>query len=383
LSAVAPLRIAMLSDDFDPAATGVGIHVQTLARELVAQGQSVAIITAAHPGQAAHEVVDGLSIHRVRSRVADGHVIGTPSVGEVEDILRREKSELLHLHYFGWMADRGTRAARRLGLPQVYTFHMGVEHLTQTWPLRWLKGPLRWWYRGMCRGFDQIIVPTPALKDTLAKEDPTLKWVEAITNPVVAPKSAGAPLAPSDDFTVLYVGRLSPEKNLPHLLESFALLVKDRPDSRLLIVGSGKEEAALKRLAQTLGLDSKASFLGQKSHAELGAYYRAADVFVLPSTFETQGMVAVEAMWFEKPVLVSRDIVSAHELVTDGENGFLISSGDVAETAGRLKQLAADRGLRERLGKAGAARAQRYGPSGIAARVLALYRETMQRTRSP
>ena len=373
------LKVAMLSDDFDPAATGVGIHVQLLSRELLRQGHQVTVIAARHPGQAEREERDGLQIHRVRSTVADGHVVGTPSAGALVEILKAEAPHLLHLHYFGWMAEMGTRAAQRLGLPQVYTFHMGVEHVTQNWPLRWLKPVLRWRYAQLCRGFDQIIVPTPELKRTLAK-DPRLKWVDAVTNPVVAPAALGPAPARPQAFTVLFVGRLSPEKNLGHLLRAFALFHQKFPGkSRLVIVGSGPEDEALARAAKSLGLEAQVELVGQKSHTALGHEYAAADVFVLPSTFETQGMVAVEAMWFRKPVLVSKEIVSARELVEDGENGFLVSATDPEELAGRLAQLAGDAPLRRRLGEAGFARAQRYGPERITARVVELYRATLAR----
>ena len=377
-----PLRIAMLSDDYDPAATGVGIHVQILARELIDQGQQVVVITARHPGQSEREENDGLTVHRVRSTNADGHIVGTASAGQLKELLEREKIQLLHIHYFGVMMEMGLRAARKLGLPVVYTFHMGIEHVTQSWPLSWLKPVLAWKYKQMCRAVDQIIVPTPALKETLTKNDPELKAVEAITNPIVQPKAEGAAPEASKAFTVLFVGRLSPEKNLGMLLEAFALFHKQHPTpSRLVLVGQGVMDETLRRTAKSLGLEKDVVFAGQKSHRELGHDYGACDVFVLPSTFETQGMVAVEAMWLRKPVLVSKDIVSARELVTDGENGFLISSSDPADTAARLTQLAADAGLRQRLGDAGHARAQRYSPAGIAAQVLELYRKTMERTR--
>lgn len=372
----------MLSDDFDPAATGVGVHVQLLAKELVEAGHAVTIICARHPGQAEAEVSGGLSIHRVPSRVADGHCLGVPSVRQLEEILSREKIELLHTHYFGFMAERGLRAARRLSLPHVYTFHMEAEHVTQSWPLSWLHPLIAWQYARMCRQYDQLIVPAAALKERLAK-DPALKWIEAITNPVIPPKSLGPAREPSGDFTVLFVGRLSAEKNLPLLLRGFALFAKESPGARLQLVGTGREDAGLKQLAASLGLAQQIEFAGQRSHSELGGWYQAADVFVLPSTLETQGMVAVEAMFFSKPVLVSNAIVSANELVTDGENGFLISPSDPGDLGQRLRQLAADPSLRQRLGAAGAVRAQQYAPGGVARKVVEIYEQTLRRCSGP
>lgn len=126
------MRVALVSDDFDPAATGVGVHVQLLARELVRAGQTVCVICARHPGQAEVETREGLTLHRVPSAVADGHRLGVPSARRLEELLAREQVELVHTHYFGVMAWRALRAARRLSLPHVYTFHMGVEHQKRT-----------------------------------------------------------------------------------------------------------------------------------------------------------------------------------------------------------------------------------------------------------
>lgn len=372
----------MLSDDFDPAATGVGVHVQLLAKELTAAGHEISIICARHEGQAESEVINGLSIHRVTSRNAGGHRVGWPSVKELETILAQRKVELLHTHYFGFMAERGLRAARSLELPHVYTFHMEAEHVTQEWPLSWMHPLVAWQYARMCRQYDQIIVPAAALKDRLAK-DPSLQWIESVTNPVIPPPSVGPARERSGDFTVLFVGRLSAEKNLTLLLRGFALFAREQPRARLVLVGSGREDAALKQLASSLGVQQQVEFAGQRSHKELGGWYESADVFVLPSTLETQGMVAVEAMFFSKPVLVSKQIVSAKELVTDGENGFLISPSDPEDLARRLRELAADPSLRKRLGEAGAARAQQYAPRGVAQKVLAIYDATLKRVSSP
>lgn len=144
----------------------------------------------------------------------------------------------------------------------------------------------------------------------------------------------------------LYVGRMIPPKNLSRLLEAYRLY-KERASSAawdLVLVGSGDEEASLKRQAEAFGIDG-ISFAGFRQLNELPRYYARAKCFVLPSVSEPWGLVVNEAMASGIPVLVSNRCGCAADLVQHGVNGFLfdplkpflladlfykLSSGDVS-----------------------------------------------------
>ena len=115
----------------------------------------------------------------------------------------------------------------------------------------------------------------------------------------------------------LYVGRLSPEKNLEFLIRAFSKL----PELTLNIVGFGPQEEYLKSLAGT-----NVVFHGAVANAELPKFYRANDVFVLPSKSEPWGMVVEEALNNGVPVLVSDRVGCAEEVVRDGENGLVFEA---------------------------------------------------------
>ncbi len=129
-------------------------------------------------------------------------------------------------------------------------------------------------------------------------------------------------------YTYLYVGRLSPEKGLDILLAAFARLVATVSDVRLVMVGSGPDSDALKRLSKQLGLDSRVNFAGPAELEQLAGYYLAADCLVLPSRSEPWGLVANEAFSYGCPLVVSSHCGCAPDLVIEGRTGFVFCTDD-------------------------------------------------------
>lgn len=131
----------------------------------------------------------------------------------------------------------------------------------------------------------------------------------------------------------LYVGRLSSEKNLEILLKAFYQIKKNDNKAEswgLIIVGGGQKETELKRLAKQLNL-SDVYFLGIKPWKILPVFYSLSDVFILPSSYDTWGVVVNEAMICGLPVIVSNRCGSAYDLVEEGKNGFTFSPNNVNE----------------------------------------------------
>ena len=142
---------------------------------------------------------------------------------------------------------------------------------------------------------------------------------------------------PVNAWIVATVGRLHPDKDPQTLLKAFALALPQLPsDSLLVIMGSGRLERELKQLAQALGIGSQVIFTGQV--AEGRRYFRAFDVFALPSDHEPFGMVLLEAMAADVPVIAT-DCGGAREIVAGA--GRLFPLGDVAQLAQQLVEMAA------------------------------------------
>jgi glycosyltransferase involved in cell wall biosynthesis len=169
---------------------------------------------------------------------------------------------------------------------------------------------------------------------------------------------------------VLYVGRLAPEKRVTDLVKAVSFL--SASSTVLVVVGKGREQAAVQDLADQLGV--RCICPGSKTQQELPAWYAAADVFALPSS-EPWGLVVQEAMLSPLPVVVNRDAGCCLDLVHDGTNGWTFDCGDIAGLATGLERSLASPSL---LADAGFAIASNWN----AARAGALFADALRMART-
>ena len=176
---------------------------------------------------------------------------------------------------------------------------------------------------------------------------------------------ARARIGTGDTPLVVYVGRIAPIKGLATLLDAIAQLRARASAVRLLIVGGEADEpvsgheAEIRQRVEALGLRDVVRFVGAQPQEVLRDYYLAADVTVLPSYYESFGMVALEAMACGSPVIGSR-VGGLATTVRDGVTGFLVPDGDASALAERLDAVMADADLRFRLGREGVQWAARH-----------------------
>jgi glycosyltransferase involved in cell wall biosynthesis len=162
---------------------------------------------------------------------------------------------------------------------------------------------------------------------------------------LVDPAALRARIGAEDRFLFLTVGGVEPRKGSAELLEAMAALCGEAGPSPVL---------------------------GTVPDAELVAWYRAADAFVLPSTREGWGLAVLEALAAERPVVAS-DIEVFRSYLSDGESALLVPAGDAGAIAAAMRRVAADRRLRERLAAAGPAVAARYTWAASARRHAEIY----------
>lgn len=149
-----------------------------------------------------------------------------------------------------------------------------------------------------------------------------------------------------EDKILLYVGRVEPIKGLMTIIEAFVLLNKSRnPLLRLIVIGGGKKGSELsynpevkrvKAAVETFGLTEKIVFLGSKEQKALKDFYSAADVLIVPSLYESFGLVVVEALACGTPVLVSK-VGKMRTIVKEGRNGFSFAPGSPEVLANGIK----------------------------------------------
>jgi len=158
---------------------------------------------------------------------------------------------------------------------------------------------------------------------------------------------------PADALVVGTVGRLVWQKGHVHLLAAAERLGAELPRARYVIVGAGEEEPRLRAQAAAAGIGERVVFAGYRR--DIPVVLAAMDVFVLPSRRENMPQVLLEAMAMARPI-VSTASIGVREVVEDGRTGFVVPAGDVGALTDRLRLLASDAGLRERMGAGARAR---------------------------
>jgi len=191
------------------------------------------------------------------------------------------------------------------------------------------------------------------------------------------PAAAKQKLGLSQEPTVLFMGSLIPRKGLPYLVKAAEKVVKQQANAKFVIVGTGPLRRQIEESVATAGLTINFVFLGNLKEDQLSVAYNAADVFVLPSIQEGQGIVLLEAQACGKPV-VAFGVGGVNETVHQKETGFLIDLGDTEGFADRLLELLGDEALRMKMGAAGRGFvAKNYTWDLCAQRMLSIYREAL------
>ena len=196
------------------------------------------------------------------------------------------------------------------------------------------------------------------------------RWTPRAGRDVARARLDVGPEAP----VVLTICRLFPEKGPAALIEAMAVVTQHHPDARLLIVGQEMVPGyadVLVQLAEQLDLAANVDLLGRRSDVE--ALLAACDIFAMPSLAEPFGLVFVEAMAMQVPV-VALDSGGAPEVIVDDVTGLLSEPGDQVGLAKHLLELMADPSQRARLGEAGRRRAEaRFTSQRMADDVAAVY----------
>ncbi|NJM77969.1 MAG: glycosyltransferase family 4 protein [Acaryochloridaceae cyanobacterium RU_4_10] len=212
--------------------------------------------------------------------------------------------------------------------------------------------------RTMVRAADACITNSQAGEAYLTKvlnADPSRVFVHPYEvpdpNAMLGEKKAGIPELPSYQQPIfVFVGSISTRKGLNFLLDACALLhTQGFNRYTVLVVGDGEQQEELKQFAQEKGLSDRIQWTGRVEYGNLGAYFSAADVFVLPTLEDTWGMVTLEAMVLGKPVLCSK-WAGTSELVIQGENGYSFDPYEPQQLADLMRRFIEDPNLASIMG---------------------------------
>jgi glycosyltransferase involved in cell wall biosynthesis len=271
----------------------------------------------------------------------------------IDRILPSLKLDVIHTHHPILLGQTAAKKAQELDLPLVFTFHTQYREYTHYVPLSheavqdFLKNAIHSWLRDFMRRCQHVIIPSESMRDILIHEYGLVGPYTVIPTGIelVPYQSRDREALRSQhgwrsDQIMISIGRLSEEKNWELLLQAMALSARDNPYLRLVLVGDGPMRQALEDLAFKLGIVERVEFIGEIPFDEVPSYLKAADFFVFASTAETQGLVILEAMAANLPV-VAVAASGVHDVVQDQVQGLLVNN-DPLDLAKGITQMLSD-----------------------------------------
>jgi D-inositol-3-phosphate glycosyltransferase len=297
--------------------------------------------------------------------------------------------DIVHAHYWlsGWVAHL---LKRYWDTPFVQMFHTTAHMKNAVSPIDQRETPLRARIESQLVGLaDSLIAANPDERADLiwrerTRADKLCTIPPGVDVDLFTPRDRGICRAtlglPANEPIVLFVGRVDPIKGIDTLLCTAAAFDSAGTEATILFVGgdldaggqpTGPLQAVAAEAAQ-MGVAPRFRFVGSQPQESLPVYYGAADVVVVPSRYESFGLVAVEAMACGRPVVASR-AGGLTFTVEDGTTGFLAPVGDFGLFADHLARILGDPGLRDRLGANAHECAQRFAWTSVAESVLHVY----------
>jgi D-inositol-3-phosphate glycosyltransferase len=411
------LKVAMISYHTCPLAIlggkdtgGMNVYVREITRYLGRKGVHIDVFTRSqdeHVPQVLHDLGYGNRVVHIPS----GPEVPLPKKELasylpkfVEGILKfaEEKNlqyDLIHSHY--WMSGIAAQQLKETwNVPIVHMFHtLGLMKNRVAQSEAEMEGSYRVdGENQVLRAADEIIAATLAEKSQLqflyrADEDKITIIPPGVDishfYPIPADEAKLVIGVPQQHQMLLFVGRIEPLKGVDTLIRAIAQMrslgLQDRFPHYLAVIGGDpnvkpqemtSEMSRLQVLCRDLGLQDMVIFLGKRAQSSLPYYYSAAEVLIMPSHYESFGMVALEAMACGTPVVASQ-VGGLAFLVQDGVTGYVVPGGDHDALSERLAKLISQPDLRNQLGEQAATYAQDYSWENITSRILELYHETL------
>ncbi len=388
LSDGSPLRIGLFTNNFRPLVNGLATSVETFAQDFKRAGHRVTVVAPRY-AEGHRDDGDVIRVPGLRAPTHHAYVLPVPFWPGVRRAVLARNLDVYHAQHPFLLGAAAGRWARATGRPLVFTYHTRYDRYAH-----YVPGPARAIARLAVRGAlryaraaDLVVAPAPSVArelGALGVRVPIEVIPTGVALPAIPPEGARcvrrAELGlPAGGPVCLSVGRLAREKNQAFLLRAFRLTLCDVPTARLVLVGDGDDRPRLERLAGDLGIRARVDFIGALPRARVTDYALAADLFLFPSTSETQGLAALEALGAGLPVIAVASEAAA-DLLADESAGILCPE-DPGAYAGCVAALWAAPARRAMMAEAAREIAARFAPEASAARLLRLYGELVRARR--
>lgn len=385
------MNIGLFTETYYPEINGVATSCFMLKTELEKMGHNVYVFTTKTPSEPEFEH----NVFRVPSVpfifLSDRRV-GLFYHPKLASTIKKLELDLIHTNTEFSLGIFGRIMAKELNIPVVHTYHtiyedyshyiMKIKRLDKR-----TKSAIRYLTRRCCNSASRVIVPTDKVKELL-------RTYYVYSSIEVIPTGINLDKFRKDRFsfeevselrrhygiqeaekTIVYVGRISKEKNIEEILRAMPVYMKQHEEVKFVIVGGGPDKERLMLIARELGIEKRVIFAGEQPWDSIGKYYQLGDVFVSASQSETQGLTYIEAMAAGLPVVAKKD-ACLDAILIDGYNGFgFIVQKDLYDGLDRILYYNSDSGSGNSYSNNALSVVKSYSTEEFAKNILRVYNE--------
>ena len=354
------MKILMLTWEYPPRVVGgIARVVYDLSRTLIKDGHDVTVVTYKDGDAPYFEDDKGVKVYRVDNYMINPNnfidwimQLNFNLIAKANEIIAEQGNfDVIHAH--DWLVAYAAKTLKNsYNIPIVATIHAtesgrnsGIHDETQRYinDTEWM----------LTYEASEVIVNSNYMKNELQRLfGLPYEKINVVPNGVNLSLFNGIErdytfrrrFAMDNEKIILFMGRLVYEKGVQHLISAMPKILNGYHDSKLVICGKGGMLDELKELANNLGIGNKVYFAGYMNGKDVQKMYKAADIAVFPSTYEPFGIVALEAMLSENPIVVS-DIGGLNEIVQHRENGMKAYCGNPNSIADSILELLYDHKL--------------------------------------
>lgn len=309
-----------------------------------------------------------------------------PISNHIDWVLPKLKLDVIHAHHPLLVGNAAADQSDKLGIPLVFTHHTRYQDYAQSMGLpdeliKELIGQQLANYMQKCQ---HIVVPSQSIKEmvesvygihervTVIPTGIDLKPYEEVNGRSIRKRRHWD----DDKKVIMSVGRLASEKNFTTLIQAFAIVAQKHDDALLAIIGDGPDKSSLEKLAEELGIKERVDFVGLIPFEAMPGHLKAADFFAFASITETQGLVTLEAMAADMPV-IAVEATGTSDIVEDGKDGIL-TQNDPESLAEGIDRVLTSSDLSQQLREGANQKAHAYETLHVTRQLIEVYEQAIE-----